>query len=290
MFPETAISVFASPDGSCLFTTAIVDETPVLRAYHWSNFGTSNGVLLEIGDLPLQSTSLSSLVNRNSVHFVVLDPRRHQCRSVALQITRKSTEFSFTEKSAKRRHTQNGHLTAHNCLIDCHAEVWTRFPVVPAVRRTVVHTSAGLRPRALVLVTDRDHAAFGPYWNDLIHTFERNTRKPAEEELSSICAFATTFTSLEDELRQRVSSFLAGEWLVDILCLIPIHLAVTRDNRFVPLKDGVLSAELERSLLGASVSQIVDSISIGWYESIFSSYMASKVSCALSYIHFTSQS
>ena len=45
----------------------------------------------------------------------------------------------------------------------------------------------------------------------------------------------------------------------------------------MPLKDGVSSAEHEHSLLGAEVSQIVDAISLGWYESIFQSYMAQKV-------------
>jgi hypothetical protein len=34
---------------------------------------------------------------------------------------------------------------------------------------------------------------------------------------------------------------------------------------------------LEKSLLGASVSQIVDVLSFGWYESIFQSYQATKV-------------
>ncbi len=76
---------------------------------------------------------------------------------------------------------------------------------------------------------------------------------------------------------QDVSSFKAGEWLVDLLCLIPIHIAVTRDNRFIPLRDGIWSAEVERDLLGATVDQIVDGLSFGWYESIFQSYMASKV-------------
>ena len=75
----------------------------------------------------------------------------------------------------------------------------------------------------------------------------------------------------------NVSRYRVGEWLVDLLCLIPIHIAVCRENRFVPLANGVLSAELERSLLGAEVSQIVDKLSFGWYESIFQSYLALKV-------------
>jgi hypothetical protein len=74
-----------------------------------------------------------------------------------------------------------------------------------------------------------------------------------------------------------VSRYRVGEWLVDVFCLIPIHIAVCRENRFVPLADGVLSSDLERNLLGAEVNTIVDKLSFGWYESIFQSYMATKV-------------
>ena len=74
-----------------------------------------------------------------------------------------------------------------------------------------------------------------------------------------------------------VSRYRIGEWLVDLLCLIPIQIAVCRENIFVPLADGVLSSDLERSLLGAEVSKIVDRLSFGWYESIFQSYLATKV-------------
>lgn len=73
-----------------------------------------------------------------------------------------------------------------------------------------------------------------------------------------------------------MSRYRVGEWLVDFLCLIPIHIAVCRENRFVPLVNGVLSAEVERSLLGAEISQIVNKLSFGWYESIFQSYLALK--------------
>jgi hypothetical protein len=78
-----------------------------------------------------------------------------------------------------------------------------------------------------------------------------------------------------------VSRFRAGEWLADLLCLIPIHIAIVHENKFVPLKDGVVSAELEKSLLGAEVNKIVDSLSLGWYESILQSYWASMVSISL---------
>jgi len=53
-------------------------------------------------------------------------------------------------------------------------------------------------------------------------------------------------------------------------------LAVTRENRFIPLKDGVWDPAHERSLLGADVPTIIEKLSLGWYESLFQSYMATK--------------
>jgi hypothetical protein len=157
--------------------------------------------------------------------------------------------------------------------------------VVPAVRRRTITISSGLRPRALYFATDRDHDEYVPYWKDAVAQFERTTRKPTENELSGILVQAMPFPDAFKAISRDISTFLAGEWLVDILCLIPIHIAVTRDNCFVPLKDGITSAELERSLLGAKVEQIVDQLSFGWYESVFqSSYMMNKVGAYTSWI------
>jgi hypothetical protein len=223
---------------------------------------------------------VTSFCNKTSVHCVALDVDTHQIQSIGLSITRKITEFSFKEKGSGRQsdETTAELRTAHNCLINCHEEVWTRFPVVPAVRRRTVTTFAGIKPKVLLFITDRDQPRYKAYWQDMIAQFERRTRKPTEKELVDIHVSSADGGS-EDlrNLPSAVSSFLAGEWIVNILCLIPIHIAVARDNRFVPLKDGVFSASLERSLLGAKVEDIINSISFGWYESIFQSYMANKV-------------
>ncbi|EUC59552.1 hypothetical protein RSOL_318710, partial [Rhizoctonia solani AG-3 Rhs1AP] len=76
--------------------------------------------------------------------------------------------------------------------------------------------------------------------------------------------------------RSLDSKFHFGEFIVKLLCLIPIHLAVTKENCFIPLKDGVLNPTFERKLLGADVPTIINSLSVGWYESLFRSYMATK--------------
>ncbi|KAG9024253.1 hypothetical protein FRB95_011741 [Tulasnella sp. JGI-2019a] len=44
----------------------------------------------------------------------------------------------------------------------------------------------------------------------------------------------------------------------------------------MPLRDGIIDPELEQRLLGAEVSDIIDALSIGWYESILSTYLATK--------------
>lgn len=215
------------------------------------------------------------------MHLVTLDIGAETCRSFALDITRKVTEFTFKEKGARGGVAKSEDVTAHNCLIDCHAEVWTRFPVLPAVQRETITSFSNRCPRTLVFITDRDHQVFVPHFHELISHFERMSKKPTGNLLKSIVVSATTYAAFSNALlggvEWNVSKFRAGEWLTEFLCLIPIQIAVTKENRFIPLKDGVYSTELEKSLLGADVNRIVDFLSFGWYESLFQSYMAKKV-------------
>lgn len=159
--------------------------------------------------------------------------------------------------------------------MDCHRDVWVRFPVVPAVRRQTFKSSYR-EPQSLSFISHLPSGLFSRYFADLIDIFERTTHKPVDNELSTIEISGQPYSSFVAE-DQGISRLRAGEWLVELLCLIPIHVAVARDNRFVPLKDGVWSLHFERALLGATVEQVVDQLSFGWYESIFQSYMASKV-------------
>ncbi|KAG1840861.1 hypothetical protein C8R48DRAFT_739797 [Suillus tomentosus] len=274
-------AVYSTPDGSCLIAAHVCGSGLTLTAYHWSTFGSTDGVPLEIPDLPLdQPLLLTSLIKRSIVHLVTLDIDSNSCRSFALDITRRVTEFTFKEKGGRGGVSQSENATAHNCLIDCHADVWTRFPVLPAVQRETITSSSNRCPRTLVFITNRDHHMFSPHFHDLIYNFERTSKKPTGTILKSMTISATTYSSFSNSLLRAadwsVSKFRAGEWLVDILCLIPIHIAVTRENRFIPLKDGVYSTELEKSLLGADVNRIVNHLSFGWYESLFQSYMAKK--------------
>ncbi|KAG2130165.1 uncharacterized protein EDB93DRAFT_1181059 [Suillus bovinus] len=274
-------AVYSTPDGSCLIVSHVRGSDLTLTAHHWSTFGSTDGILLEIPDLPLdQPLLLTSLTSRNIVHLVTLDIDTRLCRSIALDITRRATEFTFKERGTRAGNTKSGNITAHNCLIDCHAEVWTRFPVLSAIQRETITSSSQRCQRTLVFITGQDYHRFVPHFHDLISTFERTSKKPTGNLLKRIDVSSTAYSAFHDShlggVEWSVSKFRAGEWLAEFLCLIPIQIAVTMENRFIPLKDGVYSTQLEKSLLGADVNRIVDHLSFGWYESLFQSYMAKK--------------
>ncbi|KAH9171596.1 hypothetical protein EDB89DRAFT_2243400, partial [Lactarius sanguifluus] len=252
-----------------------------VTAYHWTTFASTDGIPITLPDFPvdLDAVLLTSIVNRNNIYLIGLDVTSQTCRSVVLDITCKATEFTFQAERSKAP-TNYGKEITHNCFIDCHSEVWTRFPVVAAVKRRTITSSSERQPRTLTFVTDDDQHPFSSKFSEMTRSFTTTSRKPTGDVLKDITVTARPFNAFERAFLSSsewpVSRFRAGEWLADLLCLIPIHIAITHENRFVPLKDGVLSAQLEISLLGAEVNRIVDSLSIGWYESIFQSYWASK--------------
>ena len=282
--PQVPLAVYSSPDGSCAFVIQYKDGEYTVTAYHWTTFASTDGILITLPDFPvdLEAALLTSIVNRNNIHLIGLDVTSQTCRSVVLDITYKGFEFTFQETPSKPS-TSRLHIkeTAHNCLIDCHLEVWTRFPVVAAVKRRTVTSSDQRQKRTLTFVTDDDQRPFSSYFSKMIRSFTKTSGKPTSDVLKGTMVTARTFPSFINWFLSSpnwpVSGFRAGEWLVELICLIPIQIAITHENRFVPLKDGILSTELEKSLLGAEVNKIVDNLSIGWYESVFQSYWASKV-------------
>ena len=272
--------MFSTPDGSCLL---LVGQNGV-HAIHWATFGSNGGTLLDVPFIHSSSFAVTSLERRNIVYLLMLDSSRGTCGSVALLITSQSTEFIFrAQSSSSGAGVMPEQRTFHNCLIDCHTDIWTRFPVVPAVERNILSSSGRLDP-VLAFVTSRDHRRYAPYFRDLVTGFINKTRKPTDGKLDDIKIQTSNMDSiLCRPASQWVSAFRAGAFLLEIFCLIPIHIAVTRENRFVPLKDGVMRADFERQLLGASVGRIVDNLSFGWYESVFQSYMANKA-CTLQFL------
>ncbi|CAE6410025.1 unnamed protein product [Rhizoctonia solani] len=268
-------NAFSAPDGSCLLLATEGPETHEyqLRAYHWSSFGRKLDGYHPTSVRAGSSYAIMSFDRRGPTHLVSMDPLGpYNVNSTALWVKQKSAKFDF--KSKESQATTANKKIFNNCLMDCHMEVWSRFPVHPAVLRNNLAGSIR-KPPSITFVTEGDFGGAKAYFSKLVSTFERTTQKPTNGKLFEI-SVEWSHHPLERAIQVAGSSFQFGSFVAELICLIPIQLAVTRENGFIPLKDGILNPAFERQLLGADVPAIINSISVGWYESLFQSYMATK--------------
>lgn len=200
--------------------------------------------------------SLTSFATRSNVYLVTWSLDDVQLVGTRFQITNRISEFSFRAQDRPRQ-KNGGRETKHNSIIDIHAEIWTKFPVSSTIERS---SPASKRETPLLqFISDSPSVHHVEYFGKLIQQFEKSTQKPTDGKLDAITVDATTYEALRESGHTfPVTSYPAGKWLVELLCLIPIHLAITSGNRFIPLANGVSSAEFERSLLGADVMQIAN--------------------------------
>ncbi|KAG8823849.1 hypothetical protein FRC17_009237 [Serendipita sp. 399] len=258
---SSPLAAFPTSDGACLL---VFDEDQHkllrLRAFHWASFGSTSGIQLPLPSYVTSKTSLAvtSLGHPSANHVLFLRPSTNSCSSIALRITRMSTEFEFTSHDNRSEGAYRP-ISINNALIDCHSEVWTRFPIIPSIVRQPTINAQRETP-SILFVSTEPSLAFKRYFATMVDEFEHKTRKTTGGMLSRIMVEADVDW---DPLHSTdsISNFEA---------------AITRSNRFIPLKDGVISPAFEQSLLGANVSEISEAITFGWYESIFNSYLAAK--------------
>jgi len=251
--------VWSSPDGACLLVLDGKGEgsIPGLRCFHWSSFGSNDGIHLPLPqNFPIDtSCSVTSVGHRSSLHFIYLRPDENACYSRALRITHKVSQYAFKSQSA--RHQRDARTTTrNNSLIDCHAEVWTRYPVWSPIRHETLPGSQRHR-RSITFISSHRPDAFKSYFEGSIRDFERTTRKPTNRQLANIDVIGQRCYDAQQS-KAIISQFQAGDWIATLFCLIPIHIAITNQNRFVPLKDGVMSSKFEDSVLGFDVAQIAN--------------------------------
>ncbi|PKB91918.1 hypothetical protein RhiirA5_446960 [Rhizophagus irregularis] len=122
------------------------------------------------------------------------------------------------------------------------------------------------------------------------------TNKP-QISLKKFSTFVTTFRGFNIEnliKRKKITNYQLGEWIIQLSCLIPIQIAVAKNNQFQPLCDG-LSAEDNVKFIDEyhPVDSIARNISFGWYEEIFKHFgdrqvkvvsSMSEQSCEKSYL------
>ncbi|CAG8578675.1 7363_t:CDS:2, partial [Dentiscutata heterogama] len=119
------------------------------------------------------------------------------------------------------------------------------------------------------IIQDYEHK-FKDY---IFKTFEEltvSTKKPA----TSLKRFNTSVTSFEnlnlESLKEDSDRVQFGSWVIQLCVLIPIQIAVARNNIFQPLKDGLSAFDAESTESEALyVDEIAQRISFGWYEGIF---------------------
>jgi hypothetical protein len=232
------------------------DSTRIL-VYHCPSFGTNQeGFEFRLPSSEWTSSSLTSFVSRSNAYLVTLSALDSQLVGMRFHISTRINEFSF--RAQDRPDQKNGvGETKHNSLLDIHPEIWTKFPVSSTIER--LSPASQRRTPLLRFISDSPEKAYAEYFKKLIQQFEKSTQKPTNGKLEGIKIDATRHQSLKDGgCNFEVTAYPSGKWLVELLCLIPIHIAVTSGNRFIPLANGVSSAEFERSLLGADVMQIAD--------------------------------
>ncbi|GBC07437.1 hypothetical protein RclHR1_07470002 [Rhizophagus clarus] len=174
--------------------------------------------------------------------------------------------------------------TKLNGLIDAYKLMFDKYPVENCI------DPVQNRPLSLKIVLDVNYdiekydEKFEEYIAEIFENLKRSTKKPASI-LKKFTTSVITFQELDIEdmkFQKKFSSeYELGEWVIQLCCLIPIQIAVAKNNLFQPLKDGLSSNEIDQVELddgyGHHVDSITKNISFGWYEGIFKHFGDKKV-------------
>ncbi|CAE6447396.1 unnamed protein product [Rhizoctonia solani] len=218
------INVCSTPDGSCLLVVmggASLVDSHRLVAFHWDASSLEDQLEgIEASDLPPSETPcvVTRFYGKGRTHVVSFLPTNNLVQSTILQIKQRTTEFAI--RSENEGLPAAGIQTSNNSIIDCHLEVWTRFPVVPTITR-ITPFPISRKPRQLVLVSPIDLPRAAAYYERMISTLRRITQKPVDWRLTSTMVSTTKATSAE--LLENLSEFKLGSFIVELICLIPIQ-------------------------------------------------------------------
>src|SRR5260221_6461044 len=161
--PVLPSAVYSAPDGSFLLALQVQGSQRSLTAYRWETFDSANGISLQLPTLPLDGAVVTSMFSRGHTFLLTLDVDAQCVNFVAIDITSKVTGFTLRETGSKYASKHGASLTQHNSLLDCHKEVWTRFPVLPSVKRRDITSLSERRPRRLTFITENPTQPFASY-------------------------------------------------------------------------------------------------------------------------------
>jgi hypothetical protein len=219
------VDAFSAPDGSCLLVAVVADD-PLpsqhrLLAFHWDSFD-SNQEGIYSATLPSSNVGrvVTSFEGRDRIHVLSFSSDTKTIESTALRIQRRSTAFGF---HADQTETGDDVVeTINNCLVDCHVEVWSRFPVVPAVPRATL-SSRGRASRQIIFVSPASMDQLIEHFAQTIELFKDETRKPVGKVLETISVVTSSDPPAMVVDAVPGSSFGLGGFIAELLCLIPIQ-------------------------------------------------------------------
>ncbi|CAI2180537.1 19077_t:CDS:10, partial [Funneliformis geosporum] len=170
--------------------------------------------------------------------------------------------------------------TKLNGLIDAYKLMFEKYPV-----DSCVYPEQN-RPLNLKIVLDIVNSdkideyeeKFEEYISEIFKDLKNSTKKPTTV-LKKFSTSVITFEELDIKnvkfQKKNSSEYELGDWIIQLCCLIPIQIAITRNNLFQPLRNG-LSSNFEFDGYG-HVNNIAENISFGWYEGIFKHFGDKKV-------------
>ncbi|CAG8481869.1 692_t:CDS:10 [Paraglomus occultum] len=158
-------------------------------------------------------------------------------------------------------------LTESSGYLGAHSKFFAKYPIQPS-------TNDNTTPIELTVILDLPQDSTV----DLVKVQERYTEymqnrlgDTTEQDTSLLRTQVKRLDdkSLYTDLETFASSYKADHWIIRLCTLMPIQIAVARDNRFIILRDG---SQLQD---GGNVEEICQSISLGCYEAILK-YLGNK--------------
>jgi hypothetical protein len=226
------------------------DNQARLQCNNRDSFGTSQAVELSLP--PGVSTSspmnVSASTHRGQLYLIILDLDQQQCLIMPFNLPGVHTLQNIDHEGSGR-----SRFKTKNSLVRCHTDVWTRFPIHSPISHEL-HGGTVKQQPSIFFVSNLSHPPFSEYFRSMVVELGSTAHKSI-----------TTLQSIQIEsstdllIPEKISTWPMGHWLARLYCLVPINIAVTASNQFLPLKDGLTSGELEEQLLGANLLQTIQS-------------------------------
>ncbi|KAG8793624.1 hypothetical protein FRC12_002184 [Ceratobasidium sp. 428] len=259
------VDAFSTPDGSLILASVVADESSVsehkILAIYTASFGSDNAGIRPDYILPYSDSGRVAICasNRNRAYVLSLGVKDKIIFSSALHLKQRCSNFLLCSPGDENSGWTNP--ITNNCLLDCHAEIWTHFPVIPAVPKTILAYN-DQKPRKLILASPRHLDPICNYFVLMLAKFREDIKKPVDKQL--VAGLATSSDPPGPLVRKiACSRYYLGVFVAQVLCLIPLQLAVTHNEH---LQTGE-----------ADTSTIVNAFNLSWYESIFQLYIERPV-------------